>query len=93
VQPGDIVAVFGAGPVGLLAAHSAYLKGAARVFVADQQPDRLRLAERFGATPVNIAATGASEQIIDATEGWGAGCASTRSATRLTTPRARSILR
>ena len=36
VVPGDTVAVFGAGPVGLLAAHSAYLRAAARVFVAEQ---------------------------------------------------------
>jgi threonine dehydrogenase-like Zn-dependent dehydrogenase len=44
------VAVFGAGPVGLLAAHSSYLRGADQVFVVDLEPDRLALAERFGAT-------------------------------------------
>jgi len=74
VRPGDTVAVFGAGPVGLLAAHSSYLRGAARVFVADFQPDRLTLAERFGATPVSIAAGDPAEQIIDATDGLGADC-------------------
>jgi glutathione-independent formaldehyde dehydrogenase len=71
VGPGDTVAVFGAGPVGLLAAHSSYLRGAARVFVADLEPDRLALAERFGATPVSIADSGAAEQILDATDGVG----------------------
>jgi len=65
------VAVFGAGPVGLLAAHSSYLRGASRVFVADLEPDRLALAERFGATPVNIARGDAAGQILDATDGVG----------------------
>jgi glutathione-independent formaldehyde dehydrogenase len=72
VRPGDTVAVFGAGPVGLLAAHSSYLRGAARVFVVDYQPDRLTLAERFGATPVNIADGDAADQIRNATGGLGA---------------------
>src|ERR1700753_1353087 len=41
VQPGSTVAVFGAGPVGLMAALSAGVRGAAQVFVVDFQPDRL----------------------------------------------------
>jgi glutathione-independent formaldehyde dehydrogenase len=72
VGPGDTVAVFGAGPVGLLAAHSAHLRGAARVFVADFHADRLAVAERLGATPVNIADGDPVEQICDATDGLGA---------------------
>ena len=71
VGPGDTVAVFGAGPVGLLAAHSSFLRGASRVFVADLEPDRLALAERFGATPVSIARGDAAGQILDATDGVG----------------------
>jgi glutathione-independent formaldehyde dehydrogenase len=74
VQPGDTVAVFGAGPVGLLAAHSSFLRGAARVFMVDYQPDRLALAERFGATPVGIADGDAVQRICDATSGLGADC-------------------
>jgi glutathione-independent formaldehyde dehydrogenase len=38
---GDTVAIFGAGPVGLMAAHSTALRGAAQVFVMDKEPDRL----------------------------------------------------
>ena len=72
VSPGDTVAVFGAGPVGLLAAHSCFLRGADRVLVADKEPDRLDLAERFGATAVNIAAGDPVQQIMDATAGLGA---------------------
>jgi glutathione-independent formaldehyde dehydrogenase len=74
VRPGDSVVVFGAGPVGLLAAHSSYLHGAARVFVVDYQSDRLALAERFGATAVNIAEGDAIQRICDATGGLGADC-------------------
>lgn len=72
VKPGDTVAVFGAGPVGLLAAHSSYLRGAASVFVADMEPDRLALAERFGATAVSLADGDSAEQILSATGGLGA---------------------
>ena len=72
VSPGDTVAVFGAGPVGLMAAHSSYLRGAAQVFVVDRQPDRLALAARFGATPISLADGDPAEQIMDATDGLGA---------------------
>ncbi|HET7013309.1 MAG TPA: glutathione-independent formaldehyde dehydrogenase [Streptosporangiaceae bacterium] len=74
VKPGDTVAVFGAGPVGLMAAHSASLRGAARVFVVDFAPDRLQLAARFGVTTVDASKASASEQILDATDGWGTDC-------------------
>ncbi|MFB9235400.1 glutathione-independent formaldehyde dehydrogenase [Plantactinospora siamensis] len=71
VEPGDEVAVFGAGPVGLLAAHSALIRGASRVFVVDKEADRLDLAKRIGATPVDFGAGDPVEQILDATGGLG----------------------
>ncbi|MBO0804781.1 MAG: glutathione-independent formaldehyde dehydrogenase [Nocardiopsaceae bacterium] len=74
VSPGDTVAVYGSGPVGLLAVHSAYLRGAARVFAIDMHPDRLRIAGEFGGTPVNIADGDPAEQVIEATGGIGADC-------------------
>lgn len=74
VSPGDDVAVFGAGPVGLMSAHAALIQGAARVFVVDHQPDRLRLAESIGAQPVDFSAGDPVEQIMDATQGRGADC-------------------
>jgi glutathione-independent formaldehyde dehydrogenase len=74
VSPGDTVVVFGAGPVGLLAAHSSYLRGASQVYVVDMEPDRLALAARFDATPVNIADGDPAGQILDATGGLGADC-------------------
>lgn len=69
VRPGHTVAVFGAGPVGLLAAYSAVLRGAARVFVVDQHEDRLALGERFGAEPIDLSAGDPVEQILDANGG------------------------
>ena len=69
--PGEDVAVFGAGPVGLMAAHSAMLKGASRVFVVDKEADRLALAARIGAVPVDFSAGDPVEQIMDATSGVG----------------------
>jgi threonine dehydrogenase-like Zn-dependent dehydrogenase len=47
VKEGDTVAVFGCGPVGLVAARSAWLLGAARVIAIDRVEERLRFAERW----------------------------------------------
>jgi glutathione-independent formaldehyde dehydrogenase len=70
-QPGDRVAVFGGGPVGLMAAPSAMIRGASQVFVVDKETDRLALAEKFGATPVDFSAHDPVEQLMDATGGHG----------------------
>src|SRR5581483_8909098 len=69
VGPGHTVAVFGAGPVGLLAAYSALLRGAARVFSVDKEPDRLKLAASIGADPIDISDGDPVEQIVDANGG------------------------
>lgn len=54
IQPGDTVAVWGAGPVGLFAAASAYMLGAEKVIVIDRFPERLRLAREYcGATTID----------------------------------------
>lgn len=71
VRPGHSVVVFGAGPVGLMAAHSAFLRGASRVFVVDKEADRLDLAARIDAEPVDISAGDPVEQIMEATRGEG----------------------
>ncbi|KAL4975932.1 hypothetical protein BDW66DRAFT_166833 [Aspergillus desertorum] len=68
-QPGDSVAVFGAGPVGLMAAYSAQLRGASRVYVVDRVPERLRAAEKIGAVPIDFTAGDAVDQIIAANGG------------------------
>jgi glutathione-independent formaldehyde dehydrogenase len=65
VQPSSTVAIFGAGAVGLLAAHSALLKGAGEVYVVDFVPARLDKAGELGATPVDFTRGDPVEQIRD----------------------------
>ena len=76
VQPGDSVVIYGAGPVGLMAAHSADIKGAGMIMVVDDKPDRLKLAEELGAIPVDFSKSPALDQILELTKGVGAdrGC-------------------
>jgi len=57
VGMGESVVIWGAGPVGLMAALSAALRGADQVFVVDRQPDRLRLVEKIGATAIDDSAS------------------------------------
>lgn len=53
VEPGDTVAVFGAGTIGLLAAYSALLRGAQVVYCVDFVDARLDKAGEIGAVPVD----------------------------------------
>ncbi|MHA6797655.1 glutathione-independent formaldehyde dehydrogenase (plasmid) [Pseudonocardia bannensis] len=72
VSPGESVAVYGAGPVGLMAAYSALLRGASKVFVVDRIPERLQKAEEIGAIPIDFTERNPVEQINDQTGGEGA---------------------
>ncbi|MFE3110123.1 glutathione-independent formaldehyde dehydrogenase [Kitasatospora indigofera] len=76
VKPGDQTLVYGAGPVGLMAAYSAMIRGAGRVWVADHRRDRLQVAEDLGAIAINTAEQDVAEVVKDATSGLGAdnGC-------------------
>jgi len=71
VQPGDTVAVYGAGPVGIMAAYSSMIQGAAEVFVIDHIAERLVLAEKFGAIGVDSSTTDPVDYIKDLTGGEG----------------------
>jgi threonine dehydrogenase-like Zn-dependent dehydrogenase len=71
IKPTDVVAVWGAGPVGLFAIVSAYLLGAAKVIAIDRVPYRLALAERQGAVTVNFDEASVLEQLLDLTGGRG----------------------
>ncbi|HEX7353965.1 MAG TPA: glutathione-independent formaldehyde dehydrogenase [Mycobacteriales bacterium] len=71
VGPGESVTVMGAGPVGLMAAYSALIKGAAQVFVVDRVESRLKLAERIGAIPIDLGDGDVGDQIRDRTDGNG----------------------
>ena len=74
VKPGDTVVVYGAGPVGLMAALSAYVKGASQVMVVDVHKDRLALAEQLGATAIDDSKGQAAERVLELTNGQGADC-------------------
>ncbi|KAF3390015.1 putative zinc-type alcohol dehydrogenase-like protein AdhB [Talaromyces pinophilus] len=63
-KPGDSVAVFGAGPVGLMAAYSAVLRGASRVYSVDHIPSRLDVARSIGAIPINFVESDPVTQIL-----------------------------
>jgi glutathione-independent formaldehyde dehydrogenase len=76
VQPGDSVVIYGAGPVGLMAACSAAIKGASQIMVVDTHKDRLALAEKVGAIAIDDTEGGGIERIMELTGGKGAdrGC-------------------
>jgi glutathione-independent formaldehyde dehydrogenase len=63
VRPGSTVYVAGAGPVGLAAAYSAILLGAAVVIVGDLIPERLEQARSFGAEAIDISKGEPKDQI------------------------------
>lgn len=54
IEAGDTVAIWGAGPVGLLAIKSAYMQGAERVISIDSVEDRMDLARKAGAETVDF---------------------------------------
>lgn len=66
VRQGDTVAIFGAGPVGLLAGLSARLKGASEIYIVDCVPARLELVKKIpGAVPVDFSKGNPVEQILE----------------------------
>lgn len=76
LKPGETVVVYGAGPVGIMAAYSAMIKGASKVMIVDRHPDRLALAEKIGVTPIDDSKTSPVDEVLRITEGQGAdrGC-------------------
>ncbi len=75
VQPGDTIAIWGAGPVGQFAIKSAFLLGAAQVVVVDDVRDRLRLAEQSGAKTIDMSRENVFNTLLDLTAGRGPdGC-------------------
>ena len=72
VKPGDVVAVIGAGPVGLASIMTASLYGAARIIALDLDDNRLEQARNLGASDVvNRAAEDWVDQVKDMTDGFG----------------------
>jgi alcohol dehydrogenase len=72
VEPGDVVAVVGAGPVGLAAIMTAGLYGASRVIAIDLDDNRLEQAQTFGATDaVNSGRPSWKDDVMAMTDGLG----------------------
>ncbi|WP_018500913.1 zinc-dependent alcohol dehydrogenase [Parafrankia discariae] len=72
ITPGDVIAVWGAGPVGQFAIASAYLLGAERVVAIDRFPNRLAMAaDRSGADTINYEDTDVRESLLEMTGGRG----------------------
>ncbi|HEY3423714.1 MAG TPA: aldehyde dehydrogenase [Negativicutes bacterium] len=65
VIPGSTVAIFGAGPVGYMATLSAFMLGAAEVYVVDRSQVRLKKAQELGAVPVNFTEGDPVSQILE----------------------------
>ena len=72
VKPGDVVAVVGAGPIGLAAIMTAGLYGASRIIAIDLDDNRLEQARGFGATDVvNSGGASAHDEVFAMTDGMG----------------------
>jgi alcohol dehydrogenase len=72
VRPGDVVAVVGAGPVGLSAVMTAQLYGPSRVIAVDLDDARLARAREFGATDtVNSGQADWAQRVLALTDGDG----------------------
>jgi len=75
VGPGDVVVVFGCGPVGTFAQRSAQIRGAAIVIAVDVNEGRLARATNTGCVGVNPSKVDLKERVLELTHGRGADCA------------------
>ena len=71
IQPSDVVAVWGAGPVGQFCVRAAMLLGATQVVVIDNVPERLVMAAQAGALAINFDDESVLERLGDITRGKG----------------------
>jgi threonine dehydrogenase-like Zn-dependent dehydrogenase len=71
IRPGDVIAVWGCGPVGQFAIRSAYLLGAERVIAIDNIASRLEMAKKGGAEPLNYDDGDVTERLKHLTGGRG----------------------
>ena len=72
IRPGGTYVVLGCGPVGLMAIVGCRELGAERLYAVDRIPDRLALAQGFGAIPIDFSKQDPVELIREATNGRGA---------------------
>ena len=71
IQPGDTVAVWGCGPVGLFAIKSAFMLGAERIIAIDRLADRLLKAQECGAETINYSEADVLSALNEMTGGIG----------------------
>jgi len=72
IKPQHVYAVIGCGPVGLMTIVAAKHLGAEKLFAVDPLPERLELAKKFGAVPLNPSTTDIKQVIRENTSGRGA---------------------
>ncbi len=73
IAPGDVAAVVGCGPIGIMVALAALAGGCSRVYVSDFSAEKLAIAGKYqGIIPVNISERTLAQVIHAETEGWGA---------------------
>jgi propanol-preferring alcohol dehydrogenase len=71
LKPGETVAVFGIGGLGVSAIQLAQTLGASQVFAVDLKPGKLALAQRFGAVPIDAGRSDPVQEILKLTTGRG----------------------
>ena len=72
IKPNGIYVVIGCGPVGLMTTVAAKHLGSEKIFAIDMVAERLTMAEKFGAIPINASVENVKEQILNASAGRGA---------------------
>lgn len=73
IVPGDVAAVIGAGPIGIMVALAALAGGCSRVLISDFSAEKLAIAAAYpGIEPVNLRETTFADAVRTATNGWGA---------------------
>lgn len=71
IQPGDTIAIWGAGPVGQFTIRSAFLLGAEQVIAIDNIPERLEMARAAGAITIEFDDENLMEKLLELTGGRG----------------------
>lgn len=73
ITPGDVGAVIGAGPIGIMVALAALAGGCSRVYVSDFSAEKLKIAGQYaGIIPVNLKSGPYADVIAAETANWGA---------------------
>lgn len=72
LAPGDVAAVIGCGPIGIMVALAALAGGCSRVYISDLIAPKLAIAGRYpGIVPVNITEQSLADRVAADTDGWG----------------------